>query len=217
MNQSQQQKSEVKFLHKDGQGIRVDIGDRTSILVAPKHGFTSVLRAYFKGPDRSKYRDWSYTIVDNILKDLQENVIWVYRPLKNVLYSAHIMVAHNILNYKMFDEGKIKHKYDGMLNMKMNAEHILKQAWGHFANKGLPVDYHFRQDLRLQFPDVWENHWQTKTLTDVEFPFDLPHANKERQELKTIIDTLYPIEDYVDKSTEWYRIQEDVETYLAPR
>ena len=107
MNQSQQQKSEVKFLHRDGQGIRVDIGDRTSILVAPKHGFTSVLRAYFEEHDRSKYRDWSYTIVDNILKDLQENVIWVYRPLKNVLYSAHIMVAHNILNYKMFDEGKI--------------------------------------------------------------------------------------------------------------
>ena len=136
MNQSQQQKSEVKFLHKDGQGIRVDIGDRTSILVAHKHGFTSVLRAYFKGPDRSKYRDWSYTIVDNILKDLQENVIWVYRPLKNVLYSAHIMVAHNILNYKMFDEGKIKHKYDGMLNMKMNAEHILKREWGNLVIKG---------------------------------------------------------------------------------
>ena len=205
MNRSQQQKSEVRVLSKLEQGVRVDI-DQTSIIIPPKHGSTSILNAVM----------YQYDHVDDILKNLHENVIWVYRPLKDILYSAHVMIADNILTYKLVEEGVNKSKYDDMLNMDMNVSFILQEVWGHH-NNGYPLDYHLRQDLRYTIPDIWEDHWEVKRLKDIDFPWELERKNKQKTTLKPTTDALFPIEHFLHTDSAWYLNHAKVEHFLSTK
>lgn len=147
------------------QGVRVDYDD-TSVIIPPKCGTMSVIKAFDKSA-RSRI---------DILQDLNSNVIFVYRPIVRIWKSAHTMMTDLLVTNKLFGEKAPPYREFS------DIREALRYAWG--TNEEMPNDIHFRQQIRFDIMDIWNDNFKVMELNDVPFPFDLPHENKAKTGFK---------------------------------